>query len=86
MRGEKINSERRGSAAVAWRKGTKHTLYEDRYRMLPREIPLVAQRERGEIYAVFDGIGSAPQGRTAAQFMADKLLDFYRKTDEYPKA
>jgi serine/threonine protein phosphatase PrpC len=52
--------------------------------MLPREIPLVQKCRRGEIFAVFDGIGSSPEGRRAAQHMADRLIDFYRQQDIYP--
>jgi hypothetical protein len=76
--------DRRQSSAVAFLKGTKHRFYEDSFRMLPREIPLVESRNRGEIFAVFDGIGSAPEGRHAAQLMADYLIEFYRNPDEYP--
>ena len=52
--------------------------------MLPREIPLVWQCRRGEIFAVFDGIGGAPEGRRAAQHMADRLIAFFRQPDLYP--
>jgi hypothetical protein len=63
--------DRRNSAAVAHLKGTKHRIYEDSFRILPCEVPLVESLNRGELFAVFDGIGSAPEGRNAAQFMAD---------------
>lgn len=63
--------DRRKSAAVAHLKGTKHRIYEDSFRMLPRVVPLVESLNRGKIFAVFDGIGSAPEGRHAGQFMAD---------------
>lgn len=76
-----MNIEKSGSAAVAWLKGTRHMFYEDRYRMLPQTIPLVGQSGRGEIFAVFDGIGSAPEGMRSAQRMADVLIDFYRKPE-----
>jgi len=59
--------DRRKSAAVAHLRGTKHQFYEDSFRMLSRDVPLVENRNRGEIFAVFDGIGSAPEGRHAAQ-------------------
>lgn len=81
---EEINCEERGTAAVAWLKGTKHRYYEDRYRMLSNDIPLVQQKSRGEVFAVFDGIGSAPKGRDAAQEMADQLIRFYRESNEFP--
>ncbi len=74
-------TEQRGPAAVSWRKGTRHLAYEDRYRILSRDIPLVAQAHRGELFAVFDGIGSAPRGMSAAQEMADSLVRFYREPD-----
>ena len=69
--------ERKGLAAVAWHTGTTHRLYEDRYRLLSREIPLVGKQKRGEVFAVFDGIGGAPKGREAAQQMSDCLIRFY---------
>ncbi len=81
---EEINCEERGTAAVAWLKGTKHRYYEDRYRMLSSDIPLVQQKSRGEVFAVFDGIGSASRGRDAAQEMTDQLIRFYRESDEIP--
>lgn len=68
--------EQRGNAAVAWQKG-RHSIYEDRYRLLCRPIPLVEQAGRGEIYAVCDGVGSAPKGMAAAQAVCDVLFRFY---------
>jgi serine/threonine protein phosphatase PrpC len=76
--------DRREFCAVAHMKGKKHKIYEDSFRMLPRELPLVQQCGRGEIFAVFDGIGGAPEGRRAAQHMADRLIAFYRQRDIYP--
>lgn len=77
-------TESRGSAAVSWFRTTKpHKLYEDRYRLLTRDIPLVGKSARGELYGVFDGIGSAPMGMAAAQAMADAMTGFYRKPDDY---
>uniref|UniRef100_A0A7V4LCR9 PPM-type phosphatase domain-containing protein n=1 Tax=Desulfobacca acetoxidans TaxID=60893 RepID=A0A7V4LCR9_9BACT len=78
-----VNCEKKGSSAVAWIKGTKHKFYEDRYRLLPRAIPLVAKNNRGELFAVFDGIGSAPEGRRAAQEMADHLIKFFKEPANY---
>jgi len=78
-----IPCDQRESAAVSYLKGTKHKYYEDSFRMLPRDIPLVEQKKRGELFAVFDGIGSAPEGRHAAQEMAESLLRFYREPDAY---
>ena len=66
-----IDCEVRGPAAVAWLKGTQHRFYEDRFRLLPESIPLVARSNRGSIYSVFDGIGGAPEGMRSAQHMAD---------------
>jgi serine/threonine protein phosphatase PrpC len=45
---------------------------------------MVENQNRGELFAVFDGIGSAPEGRHAAQFMADHLIKFYRNPADYP--
>lgn len=78
------NTERKGSATVSWLRNTKSSQkpYEDRYRLLAKEISLVGQSGRGELFAVLDGIGGAPRGMQAAQAVADCLLDFYRKPDE----
>jgi len=78
-----IDCEVRGPAAVAWLKGTQHRFYEDRFRLLPESIPLVARSNRGSIYSVFDGIGGAPEGMRSAQHMADALLRFYQEQDRY---
>lgn len=76
-------TEVRGNAAASWLKGTKHKFYEDRYRLLPRVVSLVEKARRGELYGVFDGIGSAPKGMEAAQQMCDLLPDFFRKSELY---
>lgn len=77
------NTERRGCAAVSWLKNVKRSSkpYEDRYRLLTRDIPIVGKSRRGELFAVLDGIGGAPRGMQAAQAVADCLLDFYRKPE-----
>lgn len=74
------SSERKGNAAVSWLASPKHP-YEDRFRLLPQEIPLVKKANRGEIFAVLDGIGSAPLGMSAAQSVADSLIEFFRLPD-----
>lgn len=76
--------EERGNAAVVWQQGTRHKFYEDRYRLLCRPIPLVEQAKRGEIFAVCDGVGSAPRGRDAAQEVCDVLVKFYKNAAEFP--
>lgn len=59
--------------------GKKNRPNEDRYRLLHADIPLVAKAERGTLFAVFDGIGSAPRGGEAAQVMCDALIKFFRE-------
>jgi PPM family protein phosphatase len=68
-----MNCEVRGNAAVAWLKGTKNKLYEDRYRLLSQDVPLIRRLERGQMFAVFDGIETAPEGRRPAQEMGDTI-------------
>ncbi|MBK6803309.1 MAG: protein phosphatase 2C domain-containing protein [Novosphingobium sp.] len=68
--------ERRG-AAVLWFKGATHRHYEDRYRLLSRDVPLVAASDVGEVFAVADGVGSAPLGMSAAQHLCDRLAQIY---------
>lgn len=73
-------TETRGCAAVSWLKSPKHA-YEDRYRLLTSDIAFVGRARRGELFGVFDGIGSAPMGMAAAQAMADTLTDFFRRPE-----
>jgi serine/threonine protein phosphatase PrpC len=75
--GHAVEIESRGNATVAWQKGPRHKFYEDRFRMLCHPIPLVEQANRGEIFAVLDGVGSAPKGMAAAQEVADILVKFF---------
>jgi serine/threonine protein phosphatase PrpC len=79
-----MKSERRGQGAVAFSTGKSHRYYEDRYRLLTKDIPMVRQADQGEIYAVFDGMGGAPKGRDAAQELSDSLIEFYRNPEVYP--
>lgn len=74
-----VRVNRRGRAAVAEMKGATHQFYEDRYRLLSGEIDLVKEANRGELFAVFDGVSTAPRGMAAAQAMADALLKFFEE-------
>ena len=68
--------ERRG-VAVLWFKGATHRHYEDRFRMLSGDVPLVAGSPVGQVFAVADGVGSAPLGMSAAQHLCDRLTALY---------
>lgn len=68
--------ERRG-ASVLWLKGATHRHYEDRYRLLSCDVPLVGASTVGEVFAVADGVGSAPLGMSAAQHLCDRLAQVY---------
>jgi len=57
--------------------GKKSRPNEDRYRLLGNKVPLVNRSGRGQLFAVFDGIGGAPKGRESAQAMWDCLVQFY---------
>ena len=64
---------------------------EDRYRLLGGGLILPDNRmsaykemNRGQIYAVMDGVGSATKGMQAAQHIADVLGDFYTRPDIPP--
>lgn len=61
-----MKSERLGCAAVAFSKGPKHKQYVDRYALFPQVKPAVKRQNRGEIFAVFDGIDSASEGMHSA--------------------
>ena len=75
--------EIRGPAVVAWYKGKSHRIYEDSFRLLPRAVPVVGAQNRGELFAVFDGIGGAEKGHSAAVAMADALTGFYTRPEQY---
>lgn len=79
-----LESERLGCAAVAFSKGPKHKQYEDRYSLFPLAKPVVKRQGRGEIFAVFDGIGSAPEGMHSAQHMCDAVLSYYAQPESCP--
>lgn len=61
----------------------KGTPNEDRLRLLGGTVPLVARANRGQLFAVMDGVGGAPLGMRAAQHVADRLTDFFRD-ERYP--
>lgn len=69
--------EERGTSAVIWQRGPRHKFYEDRYRLLCFPIPLVRKAMRGELFAVCDGVGSAPKGMAAAQEVCNTLIRFF---------
>jgi hypothetical protein len=75
--------EKKGYAAVAWLKTTTPKPYQDRYRLLSKDIPLVVGQDRGEIFAVFDGTGGAPKARESAQEMSDSLLRFFQEPERF---
>jgi serine/threonine protein phosphatase PrpC len=60
-------------------RGLNHQRNEDRVKLLGNEAPLIARSGCGQIFAVFDGIGSAPRGGAAAQEMCDRLVDFFKE-------
>ena len=65
------------NAAFRSEQGKKSRPCEDRYRVLDARVPIVRQAQRGFLYAVMDGVGSAPKALRAAQHIADRLLAFY---------
>ncbi|MCX8098971.1 MAG: protein phosphatase 2C domain-containing protein [Casimicrobiaceae bacterium] len=73
-----IQIEARHSAAVAWHKGTAHDRYEDRYRLLGRGIAFVDALQRGELFAIADGLGDTECAAQAAQLLCDRIIDFFR--------
>jgi len=66
--------------------GKKGRPNEDRYRVLHAGIPLIAQQNKGQLFAVFDGIGGAPEGGHAAQYVCDALIRFFRAEISVPAA
>lgn len=69
-----------GKAALP---GVGKQLSQDRTRTLISQAPIVQKANRGELFALFDGIGSKGQaGADAAEVMCEMVTDFFRKTDE----
>jgi PPM family protein phosphatase len=65
--------------------GVGKGISQDRTRTLTAQIGIVQKAKRGEIFALFDGIGSKGQGGSdAAEKMCDVTVDFFRKTDTVP--
>ena len=83
MDGSIVSVESRGRGTVGELKGATHQFYEDRFRLLSKEIEIVREAERGEIFAVFDGVSSAPMGMRSAQAMADALIAFFTEPDSH---
>lgn len=75
--------EQRGRATLGYRKGSTHALYEDRFRLLTADIEIVQEASRGEVLAVFDGMGGLPEGMHAAQHLADCLFEFFESPNEH---
>ncbi|MBU1172893.1 MAG: protein phosphatase 2C domain-containing protein [Proteobacteria bacterium] len=80
-----VTIEKKEYSSVAWIKGKTHPYYEDSFRLLSRDIGLVETVGRGEIFAVFDGIGSTKHGRHSAQKMAESLLECFRHPEKILK-
>lgn len=73
----------RKSAAVSFLASPHHG-YEDSSRLLTAGVPIVQAAGRGMVLAVFDGIGSAPQGKQAADHMAKSLESFFHNPEVTP--
>jgi len=69
----------RCNAAVSWLASPSHP-YEDSSSILSRELPLVRSAKKGELFAVFDGIGSAPEGGRSARTMTASLPRFFKES------
>lgn len=80
-----IHIEERDTITVGWAKGFSHRLYEDRYRILTKGVPIVSKSERGEVFAVLDGMGGLRHGMQAAQIIADALISYYEESDSLPE-
>ncbi len=65
------------AAAAASRTGPKHPECEDRYRILDASHPAIAQRGKGCLYAVCDGVSTVPRGKWAADVTCARLDAFF---------
>jgi len=63
-------------------KGPYHSRNEDRFILLGHKNDRVKKLNRGEMFAVFDGMGSAPRGAEAAQYMCDELARLFLQSTE----
>jgi serine/threonine protein phosphatase PrpC len=79
------NSDLHPYCGKASRPGMGKQISQDRTRVLTRDINLVQKAGRGELFALFDGMGSKGQGGAdAAEKMCDSVVDFFRKPDQIP--
>ncbi len=70
-----------GKAAVP---GVGKQRSQDRTRTLTHKAQIVHEADRGELFALFDGMGSKGQGGSdAAEVMCDMVTDFFRKADAF---
>jgi len=59
-------------------KGKKDRLNEDHHRLFSDASPLVRSAGRGQLFGVFDGMGSTPRAAEAAWHMGQSLIDFFK--------
>lgn len=60
-------------------KGPLHSRNEDRFTLLGYRKSKIEQLNRGQMFAVFDGMGAAPRGADAAQYMCDELAAVFQR-------
>jgi serine/threonine protein phosphatase PrpC len=50
--------------------------------MLGNHVTRVQLSNRGQLFGIFDGMGSLPRGGDAARFLGDQLVKFYDHIDQ----
>lgn len=59
-------------------KGKKNGPNQDHYRLFHNEVPLVQTANRGQIFGIFDGMGSTPRASDAAWLVGKNLINFFK--------
>ena len=59
-------------------KGKKDGPNQDHYRLFHDEVPLVQTANRGQVFGIFDGMGSTPRASDAAWLVGKSLINFFK--------
>ena len=62
-----------------------HDITQDSCRMLGAHARCVRQSSRGQLFGLFDGMGSLTEGGKAARYMGDSLVRYYRDVETVDK-
>lgn len=58
-----------------------HKISDDSCRMLGNSSPIFQKNHRGQLFGLFDGMGSLNRGGDSARFMGDSLVKYFRSSE-----